>query len=81
MSGAFTYSRPPGRKGLVTSAHTFVDFPHDPWGTLLPRVLLIGSCDFLHFHTMPLPSLVSQTNYRLLPARSARVGKGSSLRD
>ena len=42
----FTDSCPPGRKGLVTHAHTFGDFPHDSWGTVLPRVLLIGSCGF-----------------------------------
>ena len=42
----FTDLCPPGRKGLVTRAHTFSDFPHDSWGTVLPRVLLIGSCGF-----------------------------------
>ena len=36
----FTDSCPPGRKGLVTRAHTIGDFPHDSWGTVLPRVLL-----------------------------------------
>ena len=30
-------------------ADTFGDFPRDSWGTVLPRVLLIGSCGFLHF--------------------------------
>ena len=35
-----TDSCPPGRKGLVTRAHTFGDFPHDSWGTVLTRVLL-----------------------------------------
>ena len=42
----FTDSCPPGRKGLITRAHTFGDFPHDSWGTILLRVLLIGSCVF-----------------------------------
>ena len=28
------------------------DFPHDSWGTVLPRVLLIGSCGFLHFRNL-----------------------------
>ena len=42
----FTDSCPPGWKGLVTSAHTFGDYPHDSWGTVLPRVLFIGSCGF-----------------------------------
>ena len=48
----FTDSCPPGRKGLVTCAHTFGDFPHDSWGTVLPSVLLVGSCVFLHFRNL-----------------------------
>ena len=49
----FTDSCPLGRKGLVTCAHSFGDFPHDSWGTVLPSVLLIGSCVFfLHFRNL-----------------------------
>ena len=42
----FTDSCPPGRKSLVPCVHTSGDFPHDSWGTVPPRVLLIGSCVF-----------------------------------
>ena len=37
---------------MVTRAHTFGDYPHDSWGTVLPRVLLKGTVVFLHFRNL-----------------------------
>ena len=51
-----TDSCPPGRKDLVICAHTFGDFPHDSWGTVLPSVLLIGSCVFFYTSVICLSS-------------------------
>ena len=42
----FTDSCPPGRKRLVTLAHTFGDFPHDSWGTVLPCIAYRELCFF-----------------------------------